>query len=568
MENKANAEEEDRRRIAREIHDDFSQRAAALSLILSSLKKRLPHEDALLQELEVLCRSARELGDDLRRFSHDLHPANLDRGGLPAALREHCEEVGRRHQLEVELELSGDFERLPQEIALALFRVVQEGLANAARHAQAQRVKVRLQRARGGVTLTLSDDGRGFELAAARRGSGLGLAGISERAEMFGGRCRILARPGSGTEIGLWIPLPEPLSPWGQLRALLRRHRGAVFATLLVILALSVGIVATWQQAARAREETLRADATVDFLEQLFAAANPRSNHGRVPDARELLRRGSERLSQDLLDHPLERARLLEVLGGIETELAFYAEARPHLEEALALRRQERGDLHLDVAASLFRLGKLAQLSGVGDAVAYFREALAIREAQPDRQASEVFAASLDLGVALAVQGELDEAEKYLRRALAVAEQAWGENDPRVAKAMHNLGGLALRRQENDECDRLLGRALAIREKTLPPDDPDLLESLEAVAVVRLSQQRGQEAAVLLERLLPQTEKIYGADHPNYVRVLQNLAMARKFTGRPAEAKEMLQRALAIGEKKLPPDHKLLAKIRRNLADL
>lgn len=569
MEHPKATEEEGHRRIAREIHDDFGQRAAALSLLLGAFRKRLPAGDPLLRELESLGKSAGELGEDLRRFSHDLHPGGLERRGLAAALRDHCEQTAARFGLAIELEADpAELEGLPFEIALALFRVAQEGLANTLRHAGASRVRLRVKSRGSFVHLTLEDDGRGFDLAAARRSSGLGLAGIEERARMFGGRCRI--RSGRrGTELALQIPLPEPEGLWGQLRSLLFRHRGLALAIAAAFLVLSAGLLAIWQQARRAEQEARRADATVRFLEDLFRAANPRLTQGQVPDARELLRRGSDKLSRALLDQPLQRARLLETLGGIESELGLYDAARPHLEESLALRRRQHGDSHPEVAATLARLGTLAQRSGQGDPIALFQQALDMNRQGKNPDGPEKTIMLLNqLGSAFASKRRYAEAETSLRSALAAAEQAWGEEDIRLAHLLHNLAGIENFGGDLAASEKLLERTIALRQRHLTAEDPDLLESLEALGVLRLSQKRFAEAEVLLEPLLATTEKIYGKDHPNCARVCLNLALVRRNLGRIEEALALLQRARDIADRKLAPDQYLSVRIREAAAKL
>ncbi len=134
----------------------------------------------------------------------------------------------------------------------------------------------------------------------------------------------------------------------------------------------------------------MRADAAAQFLEELFKASNPRQARGTIPDTRELLRRGTERLGSSLQDQPLLKARLLDTLGGIHTELGLYDQAQPLLDESLAIRERLNGRDSLEVAATLVRLGSLAQRSGKGDAVALFRRALAIREARLGPDQAEV----------------------------------------------------------------------------------------------------------------------------------------------------------------------------------
>ncbi|HSF43137.1 MAG TPA: serine/threonine-protein kinase [Thermoanaerobaculia bacterium] len=350
-----------------------------------------------------------------------------------------------------------------------------------------------------------------------------------------------------------------------------RRRRLRLLAAAVGIAFLLGGVKYTLdlQEARRAAEqEAVRAEAAARFLEELFKASDPREARGRQPDARELLRRGTERLGKDkdLADQPLLRARLLDTLGGIHTGLGFYDEARPLLEEALAIRERLRGRDHPEVAETLVRLGSLAQLSGKGDAVALFRRALSIREASLGPGHPEVADVLSNLGMTLAAHDRFDEAEEILKRSLALHERLWGERDPRVAKALHNLAGIAYYRGRTEEAERLLRRSLTIREAALPDDHPDLAGSREALAL--LLQERGEvaEAEKLLVRLASTAEKVYGPEHPELARTLLNLGLACASLGKNAEARRLFERSLAIDEKALEPGHPELVLARDTLA--
>lgn len=315
-----------------------------------------------------------------------------------------------------------------------------------------------------------------------------------------------------------------------------------------------------------AQQEAVRADAVARFLKELFEASSPRQARGDLPDAKELLRRGTERLGKDLQDQPLLRAELLDTLGAIHTDLGLFAEARPLLAEALALRERLRGSGHPEVAETLGHLGALAQLSGKGDAVPLFRRALAIREEHSGPESPEVADLLNDLGTALAAHGRFAAAEATLRRSLALHERLWGPRDLRAAKVLHNLSGIAYYRGRIDEAERFLQRVLAIREASLAEDDPDLAGSREALALVLQDQGKAAEAARLLERLAATAEKVYGPEHPELARTLLNLGLAYADLGRDAAAQRLLERAVAIDEKTLAPGHPQLERARDALA--
>lgn len=541
-------EEQARSRLARELHDDHCQRVAALGFELRAVRNRFAEGDPRRAQLDTVTKQLGELGEDLRRLSHDLHPAILERRGLAVALRDVCAEIEGRRGLRIELDLHDDERPMPPEVALALYRIAQEALTNTARHAGAQTACLALRAGGGAVRLSLSDDGVGFPVDAVRRADGLGLASMEERARLLGGRCRIVSAPGAGTTIEVSVPR-RPLSRW------LRRYWSWVTAMALVLLVFAGGLAATLAQAQRAAAEARRAEAGVRFLERLFSAADPRQARGELPDARELLRRGSQQLERELADQPHLRAQLLDTLGGIHTELGLYEEARSLLEEALALRERLRGAEHPEVAVTLVRLGSLAHLSGQADAVALFQRALAICELHAGRHPEAVADVLNKLGAALGAKGRFDEAEAVLRRSLVLHERLFGPVDPRVAKILHNLSGIAYYRDQPDVAEELIGRALAIREATLAAADPELAGSREAVALLRLKQGRPAEAAALLEKVAVTAERVWGSEHPELARTLLNLGKARAGLGEDKIARGDFERALAICEQALAPEH-------------
>ncbi|HKV12209.1 MAG TPA: tetratricopeptide repeat protein, partial [Thermoanaerobaculia bacterium] len=544
------AEEEARRRISRELHDDFCQRLAALTFELAAVRRKLPETDPRRAELDAVKGGLGELSEDLRRLSHDLHPAILERRGLAPALRDHCAEAARRHSLPVRCHLRGAEIPLPPHFALGLYRIAQEALSNAVRHSGARAIEVTLEATGGSLRLAVVDDGHGFDPSRGDSEGGLGLAVIAERAQLLDGHCRITSAPGAGTEVEVLVPLPSAET---ELRRLVRRHRRTVAAAALVILALGSGLVATAWQARRASQEARRADAAVHFLEDLFQAADPKHARSQPPGTREILRRGIARLDRELRGEPLLRARLLDTLGAIHTELGLYDEAGPLLRESLALRERLRGPDHPEVARTLLHLAALAHLSGQGDEVALFRRALALSEARFGTESAEVAEATHGLGTALASRGRLVEAETLFKRSLALHERLFGDRDPRLARILHNLGGIAYYRDRTAEAEQYLKRALALREATLPPDDPDLAGSLEALGLLRQQQGRLAEAAELLERQVRIAAQVYGPGHPTYARTLYNLGLVKKDQGDVAAARTLLERALAITGKTLAP---------------
>ena len=201
------AQEEERQRIARELHDGLVPVLASLSIRLHTVGKRLDREEhSAAGELRELAELAQASSRDIRRLIHDLRPVALDELGLVPALREHLAHCEREHGLSVELR-SDVAERLPAAVETALFRIVQEAVNNVLRHAQAQQVGVILNREVDRVTVRILDDGQGFDTQLPRSGRHVGLWSMRERVEQLGGQFEVRSAPGQGTVVAAVIPL-------------------------------------------------------------------------------------------------------------------------------------------------------------------------------------------------------------------------------------------------------------------------------------------------------------------------------------------------------------------------
>jgi PAS domain S-box-containing protein len=205
------AQEVERARIARDLHDDVSQQLAGVSIAFSGLKQRLGEyhiSDELRQELVQLQQQTLKLARNVRQLSHDLHPAVLQHLGLVKGLTSYCGELGRAHQMAITCTAEGDFGTITPDAALCVYRIAQEALRNVIAHAGASRVNVRLLQVGDQARITIADDGRGFDGASrAERGTGLGLVSMSERARLIGGTVGIVSRPNQGTRVQATIPI-------------------------------------------------------------------------------------------------------------------------------------------------------------------------------------------------------------------------------------------------------------------------------------------------------------------------------------------------------------------------
>lgn len=201
------AQEEERGRLARELHDDLTQRMAAVAIDAGRLERLLPAANGQSRELlERIRQQMAELSGDVHGLSRRLHPSALDDLGLPAAIESESRAFFERGGAPVEFSCSGSFEAVPRPSQLALYRIVQEALRNVHKHSGADEVRVRLTNEGERVKLAIVDNGRGFDPQAPNMHGGIGLASIEERVRLMGGRLKVCSQPGHGTRILVSIP--------------------------------------------------------------------------------------------------------------------------------------------------------------------------------------------------------------------------------------------------------------------------------------------------------------------------------------------------------------------------
>lgn len=201
------AQEKERSRIACELHDDFNQRLALLSIELEQLAKTTSKESGNRQLLEKIQSQAQELSGDIHQLAYRLHPAKLDHLGLTAAVRTLCEEVSQSTNVRIEVQQNRLPADLPKDIALCVFRVAQEALRNSIKHSGAQSIRVLLWKTGDAVRLSVSDNGCGFDQKSEMKQSGLGFISMRERVHLLGGEMRINSQPQCGTCIDVSVPL-------------------------------------------------------------------------------------------------------------------------------------------------------------------------------------------------------------------------------------------------------------------------------------------------------------------------------------------------------------------------
>jgi signal transduction histidine kinase len=200
------AHEDERRRLARELHDDFTQRVAGLAIDAAKLPGGDLSPSDSNADRSVFARLV-QLSDDIHSLSYRLHPSMLDDLGLVEALKAECDRVARSESVRVDIEADKLPQSLPKEAALCIYRVAQEALRNISRHAKASIVQLSIALNDGGLLLAVSDNGSGFEPGAPTRRPSLGHASMRERIRLLKGKLDIQSIPGRGTTIRAWVPI-------------------------------------------------------------------------------------------------------------------------------------------------------------------------------------------------------------------------------------------------------------------------------------------------------------------------------------------------------------------------
>jgi PAS domain S-box-containing protein len=199
------AQEQERSRIGRELHDDVGQRVIMLSIALDQLKDQNNLPPEVRDQMQELKQMASDISTGIHALSHELNSSTMEYLGLVSGMRGWCEEYGKQHKLEIDFK-SDDVPPLPQEISLCLFRVLQEALHNAAKYSGVKRIEVQLAERSGEIHLIVSDSGKGFDIEAARQKRGLGLTSMRERVRLVGGTLVIDSKPSAGTTIYVSAP--------------------------------------------------------------------------------------------------------------------------------------------------------------------------------------------------------------------------------------------------------------------------------------------------------------------------------------------------------------------------
>jgi signal transduction histidine kinase len=202
------AQEQERTRIARELHDDFGQRLALLTIALEQLQQNPPDLPAEVRSrMGELRKQTSEIATDIQSLSHELHSSRLEYVGIAAAMRGFCQEFGEQQRVEIDFKIHDLPSPLSSDISLCLFRVLQEALHNSAKHSGVRHFEVRLWGMSGEIHLTVRDSGSGFVREAVKKSRGLGLISMEERLKLLDGTFSIASQPKRGTTIHARVPL-------------------------------------------------------------------------------------------------------------------------------------------------------------------------------------------------------------------------------------------------------------------------------------------------------------------------------------------------------------------------
>jgi serine/threonine protein kinase/Tfp pilus assembly protein PilF len=357
-----------------------------------------------------------------------------------------------------------------------------------------------------------------------------------------------------------------------------RRLRRLAAASAVALLAL-FGVVMAFQawrisreaeraarEAERARQESAAAREVADFLVNVFEVSDPGESRGSTVTARELLDEGAKRVRSSLADQPLTRARLMDAMGVVYTNLGLYEEALPLLQEAVHVREARLPESDPELAASLHDLATLHHHREAYDlAEPLYRRALAIRERALGPEDPAVGMSLNHLAALLRGKGEYAAAVPLYERAIGISEKALGPDHPDVGVMCNNLAAIFRLQGDYARARPLYERSLRVAEKGLGPDHPDVATGINNLGVLARDTGRLDEALVLFERSLALCEKATGPDHPDVAITLLNLGNVQYARGNVEKAAPLLERAVAIFARSLGESTLSLVQARADL---
>ena len=353
----------------------------------------------------------------------------------------------------------------------------------------------------------------------------------------------------------------SPPSAAYRMRKFVRRHRVWVTAAGLLVLALMAGTVGTTAGMVRARraEASARTEAATaerysKFLVDMFEAAAPEESKGRDIAAREILKRGAERIRKELANEPLLEARLLATIGYVYTKLGLYSEARSMLDEAVALARGQGDRGQLDLAQALVRRGQAERyLDEPGKAESDDREALAILERAYGPNHIHVEPALTELGLLLRAR-DPEQALRLYRRSYDLLVAAHGGSDGYAAVLLQNIGSIHARARRYQEARDVYERALPLLRRNFGERDPRVGSVLGNLSLVYRSLGDYERAFEIAQRGLEVDTSVSGPNHPDVGIAWLNLARSSDKLGDARPALEQIDRAIEIFGQSFPPN--------------
>lgn len=361
-----------------------------------------------------------------------------------------------------------------------------------------------------------------------------------------------------------------------RLGKLIRRHRVAVAAGVLVLLALvstlaglAVGLDRALRAERRATVESAASRSVADFLIELFEHSDPTSEHDGALSARDLLDRGADRIQTELGDQPLVQARMLETMGRAYKGLGLYDTADELLLSSIQLWRAEAGEESLDLARTLYQFADLKM--NLGDPAAAEeagQAAAAIRRQHLPENSLENAVSNNQLGLIRWRMGEHDQALERLETALAIKEEILGPDHGDLASLLNNVAILHWEAYDFEAARTLMERGLAIFERELGPQHPNVASNLNNLALVSDHAKRFDESVAYHQRALEIREETLEPDHPDIAETLNNLSSPLMALQRYDEARTALERALVIREKVFGTEHAEFGTTLFNLGNL
>lgn len=355
----------------------------------------------------------------------------------------------------------------------------------------------------------------------------------------------------------------RPPSARYRVEKFVARHRTGVFVSVGVVAALAIAsVVATvgFVRATRAEhvaaQEAQAATQVTNFLVELFNTTAPGQLRGDSLTARDILARGTARISTELASQPLLQSRLMTTLGTVHQQLGFYDDARRLFDDAVRIREREVGPNDTLVATSLRGVGEVARLKGdlkLADSV--LQRSLRIRLAAFGPEHADVAASMASLALLRGSQQRYAEAESLFKNVIRLDERVLPPDDPARARMVRNLGVMVYRQGRLAEADSLTHRALEMEEQLFGKDHVEVASTLNNLGGISFDLGRYQEALDYYQRAQVILERVLGPLHTTVIGLYNNLGEVNWKLKRYAVADSLLRHSLALKEKVLVPTH-------------